>query len=169
MRSGERTMKEMMSPTLKQIFHSEQVVQKECYNVMSYRREIEYTIGVLEGHLVRVEGWQRGREHFNSEFVRLMQVIDAAEERAGDSKMVVDSGNTVVKEPMRPTLERIYNAEQVGQGSCWNVMTYRREIECIIGMLESHLERIKRWQRGDHREHFNSEFVLLMQELEACV
>jgi len=160
-------MKEMMRPTLKQIFHSEQVVQKGCYNVMSYRREIEYTIGVLKGHLVRVQGWQSGREHFNSEFVLLMQVIDAAKERAGDSKMIVDSGNTVVKEPMRPTLERIYNAEQVGQGSCWNVMTYRREIECTIVLLESHLDHVKGWQRGDNRERFNSEFVLLMQELEA--
>jgi len=160
-------MKEMMRPTLKQIFHSEQVVQKECYDVASYRREIEYTISVLKGHLVRVQGWQSGREHFNSEFVRLMQVIDAAEESAGDSKMVVDSGNTVVNEPTRPTLERIYNAEQVGQGLCWNVMTYRREIECIIVLLEGHLDHVKGWQRGDNREGFNSEFVLLMQELEA--
>jgi hypothetical protein len=160
-------MKEMMRPTLKQIFHSEQVVQKECYNVMSYRREIEYTIGVLKIHLERIQGWQRGREQFNSEFVRLMQVIDAVKERAGDSKMVTDSGNTVVKKQRRPTLERIFNAEQVGKGACWNVMTYRREIESIIGVLESHLDRVKGWQRGGNREHFNSEFVLLMQELEA--
>jgi len=142
-------MKESMRPTLKQIFHSEQVVQKECYNVMSYRREIEYTIGVLKGHLVRVQGWQSGREHFNSEFVRLMQVLDA------------------VKKQRRPTLERIYNAEQVGQGSCWNVMTYRREIESIISVLESHLGRVEGWQHGANREFFNSEFTLLMQELEA--
>jgi len=74
-------MKESMRPTLKQIFHSEQVVQKECYNVMSYRREIEYTIGVLEGHLDRVKGCQRGgnREHFNSEFALLMQELEAGE------------------------------------------------------------------------------------------
>jgi len=159
-------MKEMMRPTLKQIFHSEQVVQKKCYNVGSYRREIEYTIGVLKGHLSRVQGWQRGgnRELFNSEFVLLMQVVDAAKESAGDSKMVVDSGNT--NEPMRPTLERIYNAEQVGQGSCWNVMTYRREIECTIVLLETHLDHVKGWQRGGNRELLNSEFVLLMQELE---
>ena len=76
-------------------------------------------------------------------------------------------GERAMKEMMRPTLERIYNAEQVGQGSCWNVMTYCREIECTINMLESHLERVKRWQRGGNREHFNSEFALLMQELEA--
>jgi len=159
-------MKEMMRPTLKQIFDSEQVVQKECYDVMSYRREIKYTIGVLKGHLVRVQGWQSDRKHFNSEFVLLMQVVDAEKERAGDSKMVVDSGNTVVKEQMRPTLKRIYNAEQIGRGACWNVMTYRREIESIIGVLDGHLERIQGWQRGDNRERFNSEFVLLMQELE---
>ena len=71
------------------------------------------------------------------------------------------------KAALRPTLERIFNAEQVGQGSCWNVMTYRREIESIIGVLESHLDRVKGWQRGDDPEQFNSEFVLLMQELEA--
>lgn len=73
-----------------------------------------------------------------------------------------------MKKAMRPTLERIYNAEQVGYGLCWNVMSYRREIECIMfNVLENHLERVKEWQRGDNREQFNSEFVLLMQELEA--
>ncbi|MEA3338609.1 MAG: hypothetical protein U9R15_01455 [Chloroflexota bacterium] len=47
-------------------------------------------------------------------------------------------------------------------------MSYRREIECIMfNVLENHLERVKEWQRGDNREQFNSEFVLLMQELEA--
>lgn len=73
------------------------------------------------------------------------------------------------KEMMRPTLERIYNAEQVGQGRCYNVQNYRREIECTINMLEIHLERVKKWQCGDDdaRERFNSEFVLLMRELEA--
>ena len=72
-----------------------------------------------------------------------------------------------MKKAMRPTIERIYNAEQIGQGSCWNVMTYRREIESIISVLESHLDRVKGWQHGANREFFNSEFVLLMQELEA--
>ena len=73
-----------------------------------------------------------------------------------------------MKKAMRPTLERIFNAEQVVQGSCYNVQKYRREIEYTIGMLEGHLDRVKGWQRGGNREHFNSEFVLLMQELEAC-
>lgn len=75
-------MKESMRPTLKQIFHSEQVIPGTCYNVMSYHREIEYTIGVLEGHLNRVKGWQRGgnREHLNSEFVLLMEELETKEE-----------------------------------------------------------------------------------------
>lgn len=73
-----------------------------------------------------------------------------------------------MKKPMRPTLKRIFNTEQVAQGTCYDVQNYRREIEYTIGVLEGHLVRVERWQRYDtHEELFNREFVELMQELEA--
>jgi len=49
-----------------------------------------------------------------------------------------------MKKAMRPT-------------PCYNVQHYRRELEYTIGVLEKHLELIKRWQHGDDMGQVDSE------------